>query len=252
MSGITKDLAIQILEKLGYKIHPSWRHERYAQSEYLSKLFNYLEIDCVFDVGANDGQFCQFLRHEVGYKGPVISFEPIPANVEKLKAAAKSDGQWIIKPFALGKTKGKVQFNVMKESQFSSFLEPDHESVKMFMDNNQISEKIEVEVMTLAEIMPDILKELHISSPYLKLDTQGFDLEVAYGAGGMLSSFKALQSEASVKPIYKNMPSYSESIATYIKMGFELSGIYPNNPSHFPQMIEFDLHMINRNCIKLR
>ena len=249
MSGISKDLAVQFLEKMGYKIVPIWRHEHYAQSEYLRKLFTYLKIDCVFDVGANDGQYGQFLRHEVGFNGTIISFEPIPSSIEKLRKLSESDSQWIIKPYALGKTRSKAEFNIMKESQFSSFLEPSHDSVKMFMDNNQVSEKIEVDVLTLAEIMPDLVKEYGITSPYLKLDTQGFDLEVARGAGSLLSNFRALQSEASVKQIYKGMPSYSESIQTYNDMGFDLSGIFPNNPGHFPLLIEFDLHMINRDYI---
>lgn len=34
-----------------------------------------LEIDCVFDVGANCGQYGQNLR-EIGYRGTILSFEP--------------------------------------------------------------------------------------------------------------------------------------------------------------------------------
>lgn len=249
MPSIIKSKVNRLLHDLGYTIIPNWRHERYAQSEYLAKLFDHLEIDCVFDVGANDGQYGQFLRHEVRFTGTIISFEPIPTSIENLRKVAASDGHWIVKPYALGRTAGKAQFNVMAGSQFSSFLEPSHESVQAFHENNLVTEKIEVSVLTLSDVVPKILEELGVSSPYLKLDTQGFDLEVARGAGDQLSRFRALQSEASVKPIYKNMPSHSESMTAYNQMGFELSGIFPNNPGHFPVMIEFDLHMINRDYI---
>lgn len=245
-----KKTVLRLLEKMGYEVLPTWRYERYAQSEYLKKLFEFLQIDCVFDVGANDGQFAQFLRKEVEYDGLIISFEPIPESVEKLKIASGTDGRWVIRPHALGSSKGTLQFNVMEGSQFSSFLEPSQESVNMFADSNRISRKIDVEVLTLAEIMPALIDEFGIKAPYLKLDTQGYDLEVAHGAGSLISDFRALQSEASVKPIYKNMPNYSDTIATYNGMGFELSGIFPNNPEHFPLMIEFDVHMINGHFLR--
>jgi len=85
--------------------------------------------------------------------------------------------------------------------------------------------------------------------PYLKLDTQGFDLNVARGAGSEIRHFQALQMEASVTPIYDKMPDFTESIREFRHMGFELSAIFANNPEHFPRMIEFDCHMINRACI---
>jgi hypothetical protein len=55
----------------------------------IAKLFQALKIDCVFDVGANEGQYARMLRSEVGYTGPIVSFEPVPAAAERLRRRLK-------------------------------------------------------------------------------------------------------------------------------------------------------------------
>jgi hypothetical protein len=62
---------------------------------------------------------------------------------------------------------------------------------------------------------------------YLKMDTQGFDLEVVRGAERVLPSVLGLQSEISVVPIYQQMPDYLTALATFKDLGFVLTGIYP-------------------------
>jgi hypothetical protein len=44
---------------------------------HLKSLFKILETTCVFDVGANTGQYGDFLRAQVGYQGLIVSFEPV-------------------------------------------------------------------------------------------------------------------------------------------------------------------------------
>src|SRR5690349_18103875 len=44
------------------------------EQEHLKRLLSHLEIDCVFDVGANVGQYATMLRKHAGYKGRIISF----------------------------------------------------------------------------------------------------------------------------------------------------------------------------------
>ena len=229
---------------------PDWKFEHYAQSEFLRRLFTYLSIDCVFDVGANAGQFGMFLRNQVDYNGLIISFEPNPSCLSELRRKASLDGKWIVNAYALGSDVGTAQFNLMAADQFSSFLEPSHRAPARFTRATSITTTIEVQVRRLHDVVGEFFAKHDVAHPYLKLDTQGFDLEVARGAGDALARFSALQTEASATPIYERSPNFAESIAFLSGAGFELSAIFPNNPGHFPRMIEFDCHMINSRLVE--
>ena len=116
---------------------------------------------------------------------------------------------------------------------------------------NRVHGRVEVAVSTLDEAVARIRKVESFERPYLKLDTQRFDLAVIEGGPNTLRTFAALQAEASVTPIYEGAPDFAHLIRHLEAKGFELSGIFPINPSHFPRMFEFDCHTINRALIAL-
>jgi len=213
MHDLLKKAASKVFGYFGYVIVPEWRISSYSQAVYLKKLFDYCKIDCVFDVGANEGQYARFLRTQVGYDGLIISFEPIPTCADILRNLAADDKMWVVEEVALGLEQKITQFNVMAGTQFSSFLKPDSSRTQMFVGQNRLAEEISVQVKTLKEYMPRVLKEYGCFSPYLKLDTQGFDLNVAHGAGSTLAYFRAVQTGVSVTPILENMPDYIQSIS---------------------------------------
>jgi FkbM family methyltransferase len=233
----------------GYTIIPHWRADRYSQAAFLQKIFRLLEIDCVLDVGANVGQYRDFLRTEVGFEGQIVSFEPIPRHVELLRERARTDTRWLIEGCALGRTSGQAFFNVMASTALSSFLQPDHTKVMQFKGENQIQERVQVEVRTLDEVLARLERLLGARRLYLKLDTQGFDLEVVQGAAESMTRIRALQTEASIKPIYNGMPDYVTSIQTLQSLGFEISGFFPVDAYQFPVLVEVDCFMISKKYL---
>ena len=75
----------------------------------------------------------------------------------------------------------------------------------------------------------------------LKLDTQGFDLEVLRGAPRALTGpVVALQSEVSVRPIYEGMPDWREAVRSIEALGFSLSGMFPVSRTERLEVIEWD------------
>ena len=143
----------------------------------------------------------------------------------------------------MGPQAGSSSFRVTAGSQFSSFLEPLEDSRGQFYGQTLVEESISVTVDTL-----DALIDRHAAflgdRIYLKMDTQGFDLEALKGLTRHLDRVVALQSEASVKPVYHAMPHYTDTIRTIEGLGYTISQIFPNNDGNFPLLIEFDCHFV--------
>lgn len=231
--------------RLGFALVPYWRLGSISQEVYLRHLFELLRIDCVVDVGANLGQYRDFLRNRVGYDGLIVSIEPIPDHVDVLRERALRDRKWLIENCALGAASGVAPFNVMKTSVFSSFLAPNRSSTNQFSAQNQIDRTIEVQLKKLDDMLPTLLESTGSKRPYLKLDTQGFDLQVIEGGKAILPQMLALQTEASIIPIYVGMPDYKTTIRTLEELGFRIGGMFPVHPDAVLQLVEFDCHMVN-------
>lgn len=200
--GIAKDLSL-----------PYAPVERMSELNYLRRLLQLIKIDCVLDVGANVGQFAGELRG-IGYDGHIVSFEPIPAVFKTLSASFAGDRRWRGFNMALGRADSEMAIHVPKLTVMSSLLESGREEPGM--------RKETVSVRTLDGLLPQIKAELGVSRIFLKMDTQGFDLEVFGGARSCLQDIHGLQSELSVQPLYKGMPHYVEALQTYESAGFEL------------------------------
>lgn len=80
---------------------------------------------------------------------------------------------------------------------------------------------------------------------YLKMDTQGFDLEVVRGASATLSWVRALQTEISMRPLYQDAPSYQETLDVLIQRGFGVTGLFPIARDELMRVVEFDCVMVN-------
>ena len=217
---------------------------------HLRRFFQHFEVDCVFDIGANVGQHATMLRRRAGYRGTIISFEPVPRFADVLRRKAKLDGNWHVENVAIDKTAGEQPFYVMKHDGFSSFHKPCHREVDIFQNKNVVSEELSVRTARLATMYEKYAALLGFSRPFLKMDTQGHDLEIARDCGETLHKFVGLQSELSIKAIYENTPYYSHVIEYYRAQGFELSALVPNNAGHFPHLVEMDCIMHNTRYLQ--
>ncbi len=209
--GISKDLHL-----------PQALLDRVNELTLLKELLSGLKIDCVLDVGANCGQFARELRG-FGYGGQIISFEPILSEFLTMQDHFKHDPLWSGYQLALGSKAESMTLNIPKLTVLSSLLES-NALLESFGDERDTRKEM-VEVRRLDELLPTLLKEYGASRIFLKMDTQGFDLEVFRGASGCMDKIQGIQSELSIQPLYKKMPHYLEALGVYESVGFILHNL---------------------------
>ncbi len=223
----------------GYLIFQDSRaalHERLMESS-LKRILTKANPTMVIDVGGNEGQYRALLREKIGYVGPICTFEPIKSLAEKMRKDAETDCDWHIFPYALGAENGEKNLNVMETSSFSSFLAPSKQKVNY--PGNTVSNVQMVAMRRLDSLAEKLAEYGSLDRLFLKMDTQGFDLEVFSGAAGLHDRLVGLQSEISVLPTYSGMPSYTAAIAIYESSGFEIAALCPVN-FHDERVVEFD------------
>lgn len=183
-------------------------------------VLNDLEVGTVLDVGANRGQFAltaflspQDLR--------IVSFEPIPDAARVFTRVFSKQADIDLRTTAIGSRPGRLPINISASDDSSSLLPIGDLQVETFPGTG-LREVIDVSVSTL-----DIqLEEEELRGPvFLKLDVQGFELEVLKGAKETLSRTDFVYCEVSFLEFYDDQPLASEIIDFLDGRGFSLSRI---------------------------
>lgn len=235
--------AADLASRFGYNIVPKWQTPELAMANRLQGLLAHYGIQHVIDVGANKGQYYKFLRNSVRFRGPIDSFEPAPRLGAALQVASTSDSQWRVHAVALGAQPGTQRLNLAPSTDFSSFLQP--LASESFAGRNTVAEEVDVPVSTLDLQFPDARK---LRTTFLKLDTQGYDLEVLKGGQGATTVIPLLQTEVSFRPIYHGTPSFLESLAALSNLGYAVADMFAVG-SDVPAggAYEFDMIMVRKD-----
>jgi FkbM family methyltransferase len=199
-------------------------------------------ITCVLDVGANHGQYARRLRR-TGYRGHIVSFEPVAETFARLRDAAAGDPRWSVHRCALGREEAVATMHVVPGT-LSSVLSPTGFGYDRYRQLRDATPE-DVPVHRLDALLDDVVPEAPDRRLFLKLDTQGYDLEVFAGLGDRVGEIAALQSEVAVLPIYDGMPMMPQALAAYQAAGFEITALYPvSRQSRTGRVVEFDCVMV--------
>jgi len=186
--------------------------------------FDAFGIDLVFDVGANAGQFASEIR-DSGFKGRIVSFEPLSSAHRQLTVAAASDPLWSVhERCAIGDRDGSVVLNIAGNSVSSSILDMAAAHAAAAPGSVYVGQ----EEAVLAKL--DSVAHTYLGSarrPFLKIDTQGFEWQVLTGAERTLPSINGVLCELSLVVLYEGQHLWREMIERLEAAGFILWGLQP-------------------------
>lgn len=181
-------------------------------------------VDLVLDVGANTGGYSASLR-EAGYRGRILSFEPLSSAHATLVTAAEDDPAWSAAPrMAIGERDGNVTINIAGNSASSSLL-PMTDRHKGAAPASAYVGSETVEVRRLDGVRHPFLDEA--ATPFLKIDTQGYESQVLAGAASILPRLVGVQLEMSLRHLYEGQSLWQDVIASLEAAGFQLWAIVP-------------------------
>ncbi len=239
-------LRYRLADRMGYDLIKKSRNRHTFIDRHVALLLDRHRVNCVLDVGANAGQYAKALR-DAGYAGRIVSFEPVSASFAALEKACAGDREWRCHRIGLGRRERSETIAVYADHQWSSFLRSNEYARRSYPDASRVIRREEVALRRLDALWGEIVDGLGEPRAFLKMDTQGYDLEVVAGAAGCLDRIQGLQSEASVTATYEDMPDYIESLSEYRRLGFEVTGFYPVFRDRDSLILgEFDVVMFRR------
>lgn len=203
------------------------------------------KFELLFDVGANTGQYAQ-ARRKGGYKGQIVSFEPLPEAYEILTHNSHSDLLWSTHHrCAIGASPGEAEINISQNSASSSLRPMLHAHSSAAPESVYIG-KAKTEVITLDSIFSTYRRNQE--KTFLKIDTQGFESEVLKGVEGNLRNISAVQLELSTIPLYEGQNLYKYFFDFFEENDFILWSLIPGFANRSTgQLLQFDAVFVRQS-----
>ena len=212
-----------------------------AASVESEKLIKNIKFDCLIDVGANIGQFSS-LCYKINPNLYIYSFEPIRVCFEKLRNVLPESKNIFLFNVALGNSNEKIKINISNRIDSSSILDFELQD-KIFKGTTPHSKEI-----VYVKKLDDYVNLVKGKNVLLKIDVQGYEKNVLFGAINFLKKVRYIYIELSFVELYKNQPLFTDISSFLNNKGFILKSInnlmYENNYS-----IQGDFLFENKNML---
>jgi FkbM family methyltransferase len=175
-----------------------------------------LDCDLLLDVGADRGQFSLMARLlHPGWR--IRAYEPQPSGAAVFRAVFLGHAGIELHEVALGEVKRTAQFHVSRRADSSSLL-PIGELQSHLFPGTEERGTINVEVVPLDSVEAHWMSA---SRALLKLDVQGYELNVLRGAQYALRHCAFVYAECSEIALYAGQALYPEVAAFLDQEGFK-------------------------------
>lgn len=172
----------------------------------------------VIDVGASHGQFA-LIANLRWPQARIIAFEPLPDAGAQLKQLL---GEHVdLRPFAVGAHPGRATLRISRADDSSSLLQIGRRQIETFPGTEEV-DSLDVQVVALADELGRSLSRDWL----LKIDVQGYELEVLRGAEPILGRVREVYVECSFEELYDGQPLAPEIIDFLYRHNLRLAGVY--------------------------
>ena len=230
-----------ILSKFDIRIEKISKNQNLI--DILNNLITKLDINLIFDVGANEGQFAKKII-ESGYKRNIISFEPLNNCYENLVLSSSKFKNWKVEKLSLGSENRASEINVSNYALSSSILPISNNHLKAKKNSNYISKQI-----TKIKKLDTYIYENKIATDYsfLKIDTQGYEYNVLEGSLQNIKNFRIILCELSFEELYIGQKLWIDIINFLKKNNFEVWFLEKGFQSQENgQMLQADCIFVNK------
>ena len=193
----------------------------FFKSESLKKMIENDPI-VLIDVGARGGISGKWKSLNNMMK--IIGFEPDEEEFQRLGGTARINQIYL--PVALFNKKGKIKLNITRNPECASILEPDYAMVDRFLGAEDFETKGFVEINS--DTLDEAIKSANIGDvDFIKLDTQGSELQILHGAETVLEQYCVFGIEVEVEfsQLYKDQPLFTDVDSFLRERGFTLFDI---------------------------
>jgi len=210
--------------------------------------FEFIKPDFVFDVGANvGGSGIEYISS--GFTNPIYSFEPVSHLFDKLKNASKDHENWTAFNIGIGDKKETLKINVSGgHGGASSFLKMTSGFLSIAPDQAIIKEE-SVDVLTLDEFYSS--NNIDAKRIFLKIDVQGFEMNVLKGAEMLLkSNIIGLKIETSIVKQYVDEVDIFDVLPFLLERDFAVHSIVPGwrNPIT-KELLQVDIYLFRKSLM---
>ncbi len=188
----------------------------------IARVFDRDRALVMVDVGANEGLTVRRMLGEFPH-AQVHAFEPAPETYQLLLRGVHGLPGVRTYPLACGSSCGSADFHVTDNHWCSSLLKPSALGKTYYGQWYQTREVVKVPVVTL-----DAWAHEHgiAHADFIKVDAQGFDLEVLKGASNLLQTASAVNCECQFAPEYEGCATFSQIDQFLTSRGFMLHQIH--------------------------
>nr|WP_235568520.1 FkbM family methyltransferase [Mycobacterium sp. Root135] len=180
-------------------------------------------IDCrtVVDVGANRGQFALAARRRWP-TATVISFEPLEGPAAKFRRVFANDRLVTLHVAAIGPTAESATMHLSKRDDSSSLLAITALQDEVFPGTKEVG-TTRVRVAPLTDFLS---KDAIVGPALLKIDVQGYELNVLRGCEPLLPTFFAIYCECSFLELYAGQDPAAAVVDWLARRNYVLTGVY--------------------------